>query len=114
LIERIPLENWNEMMETIEETLKLSRWTDNSYPAIHCIQQSDVGWKLITIDEQDGWQDLTWCVADVFGLNRNFGFAKEGDPRKIVRELAKMLEMPLAFDYGDNNGYQKTDVEEDW
>jgi hypothetical protein len=113
LIERIPFEQWNEMMETIEETLKSSNWI-GGYPVIHCINQPDVGWKMITIDEEDGWQDLTWCIADVFGLNRNYGFAKEGQPPNIVKELAKMLEMPLAFDWGDNSGYCKTDAEEDW
>lgn len=111
--EVVPLEQWNEMMEIIEETLRSSNWVNNSYPAIHCIQDQ-VGWKMITIDELDGWQDLTWCVADVFGLDMVGGMAKNGVPMDLVRELAKMVGMPLAFDYGENSGYRKTDVEEDW
>lgn len=105
--------NFLEMLEEIEETLNFSQKI-GGYPAIHCIEQSDIGWKMITIDDEDGFQDLTYCIMDVFGLEKNGGFAKSGNPQNIVRELALMLEMPIAFDFGENTGYAKTDVEEDW
>lgn len=118
LNEKIPFEQWIEILEEIKETLNFSRFVSN-YPAIHLIPMQ-LDWKAIAIDEEDGWQDLTWCIADIFGFNNDHGIIKgtslfsEGSPVPFVRELANMLDMPIAVDYGDNGGYHRTDVEEDW
>lgn len=110
----IPFEQFMEELEEIEFTLKHCLWVNGeSYSAVHGIHKNGA-WIIIAIDEEDGWQDLTYLISDVFGLPECEGMQKYGSPMDIVPELAKMLGMPLAFDYGENSGYRKTDVEEDW
>lgn len=93
-------ESLREMCMMIDDSMQ-----HNGVPSVHCIQKS-IGWSVILVNDDGGFQDLTEGIAEIFNLNyeEENEVIKDDDPGEILPILSVLMGFSFYVDWGENGG----------